>query len=243
MQINARTRRSPSAHIKHTLRLTWRFLSPSPSLESVARQWKHWEAVSMAWPGLLFDWKTYAFYMLQLWFYQIAVKHTNHAPSFVPSLTVCTVPRGAVTRCVCMFAHGGSIISQAGLRPRWRKNSQLGRKAKARPSLLLHSNKFWMHKWISTSALLLLFLTNTFSFSPDHHWVGCWTQKGPYQGDLRHVQLSRLLWLELCAPTKETKKDTADLNYHWLSSRLARLPFSVKVTSTLPVISQECYQN
>lgn len=59
--------------------------------------------------------------MLQLWFYQIAVKHTNHAPSFVPSLTVCTVPRGAVARCVCMFAHGGSIISQAGLRPRWRK--------------------------------------------------------------------------------------------------------------------------
>lgn len=130
MQINARTHRSPSAHIKHTLRLTWRFLSPSPSLESVARQWKHWEAVSMAWPGLLFDWKTYAFYMLQLWFYQIAVKHTNHAPSFVPSLTVCTVPCGAVARCVCMFAHGGSIISQAGLRPRWRKNSQLGQKSK-----------------------------------------------------------------------------------------------------------------
>lgn len=63
--------------------------------------------------------------MLQLWFYQIAVKHTNHAPSFVPSLTVCTVPSGAVARCVCMFAHGGSVISQAGLCPRWRKTRGL----------------------------------------------------------------------------------------------------------------------
>lgn len=79
----------------------------------------------MAWTGLLFDWETYAFYMLQLWFYQIAVKHTNHAPSFVPSLTVCTVPHGAVARSVCMFAHGGSIMSRAGLRLCWQKTRGL----------------------------------------------------------------------------------------------------------------------
>lgn len=82
----------------------------------------------MAWPGLLFDWETYAFYMLQLWFYQIAVKHTNHAPSFVPSLTLCTVPCGAEARRVCMFAHGGSVISQTGSCPCWRKTRGLVKK-------------------------------------------------------------------------------------------------------------------
>lgn len=115
---------SPSAHIKHTLRPTLRFLSPSPSFQSVARQWKHWDVVSMAWPRLLFDGETCAFYLLQLWFYQLAVKHTNHAPSFVPSPAVCTVPYGAVARSVCMFAHGGSTISQAGLCPCGKKTPQ-----------------------------------------------------------------------------------------------------------------------
>lgn len=66
--------------------------------------------------------------MLQLWFYQIAVKHTNHAPSFVPSPAVCTVSRGAVARSVCMFAHGGSIMSQAGLCPCGKKTRGLVQK-------------------------------------------------------------------------------------------------------------------
>lgn len=75
----------------------------------------------MAWPGLLFDWNTDAFYMLQLWFYQMAVKHTDHALSFVPCLAVCTVPCGAVSRRVCMFAHGGSITPKTGSCPcRWK---------------------------------------------------------------------------------------------------------------------------
>ena len=66
--------------------------------------------------------------MLQLWFYQIAVKHTNHAPSFVPSLTVCTVPSGAVARRVCVFAHGGSIISRAWFVSPLAENTRLSRK-------------------------------------------------------------------------------------------------------------------
>ena len=52
--------------------------------------------------------------MLQLWFYQISVKHTNHAPAFVPSRAVCTVPCGEVARHICMFTHGGSVSSEQG---------------------------------------------------------------------------------------------------------------------------------
>lgn len=76
--------------------------------------------------GFLFDYETYAFYNFQLcffFFYQMAVKHTGGAPSFVPALTVCTVPHGAVAPCVCMFAHGGRITSRAGFVPLWEENT------------------------------------------------------------------------------------------------------------------------
>lgn len=112
----------PRPRIKYTFRWTRTFLSLPLSLYSAARQWKHWDVVSMVGPELLFEWETYTLYMLQLWFYQSAVKHTNHALSFKPSPTVCTVLHGAAARSVCMFAHGGSIISPAGLYPCCKKN-------------------------------------------------------------------------------------------------------------------------
>lgn len=100
-------------------------------------------------------------------------------------------------------------------------------------------------KWNMSPAAVLQYPTKTSSFFSDHQcWVSYFKKRRPYQGNLQHVQLNPLLWLALYASTKEAKKDTAVLTYHWLGSRLARLPLSVKVTSTLPVVSQECcYQN
>lgn len=49
--------------------------------------------------------------MVQLWFYQIAVKHTNRALSFVPFRMVCV--QYQTERWPVVFAHGGSVISQS----------------------------------------------------------------------------------------------------------------------------------
>lgn len=98
--------------------------------------------------------------MLQLWFYQIAVKHTNHAPSFVPSLTVCTVPCGAVARRVCMFAHGGSVISQTGLCRCWQKTRGFVRETMCHDPFY-----FAVTDWISNAELPCVNITTKWNTS------------------------------------------------------------------------------
>lgn len=209
-----------NTHVKHTLRPSRRFLSPSPSLQPVARQWKHWKVVSMAWPGLLFDRETYAFYMLQLCHYQMAVKHTNHAPSFVPPLTLCTVPHRAVAPSVCLFAYGGSTIPRTGLCPSWQKTHTHTKNIVSRSRLLdwnrLVSNArlpcLNIKAKLNTDCVALAqHLTGTSRFCSARPRRAACFKESSYQADLQHVQLNPLLWLSLCASTKEAKKDTADL--------------------------------
>lgn len=86
----------PLLHTLNTLAVWLRsFLSPSPSLQSFARQWKHWEAVSMVRPGLLFDWKH---------MYSVCSNYGFiRSLSNTPGLSDCTSG--------LLFAHGGRQIS------------------------------------------------------------------------------------------------------------------------------------